>query len=38
MGPDVDGTVFVIGFLMFVVILICLGWMEKRRWADNDGN
>lgn len=31
MGPEVDETVFIVGFLVLAVILICKGWMEKMR-------
>lgn len=30
-GPEVNETVFVIGFLSVAVLLVCLGWREKRR-------
>ncbi|MBA7643864.1 hypothetical protein ES703_51598 [subsurface metagenome] len=33
-----NDAVFIIGFLVVAVLLICLGWREKRRGADNDGD
>ncbi len=38
MGPEVNEAVFIVGFLVLAVILICLGWRRKKWMADNDGD
>lgn len=36
--PPKDEVVFILGFLMVVVLLVCLGWRRetRKRWKGNE--